>query len=407
MTHLKRRKTPTVAVGHILMGSEYPIVIQSMTNTPTANIKATVNQICELADAGSELVRITINDAKAACAVPETIRILRDKGYNTPLIGDFHFNGHKLLANYPQMAQALSKYRINPGNIGKNKNHDENLDTILRIAKENNKPIRIGINSGSLDQELFTELMDKNSKLRKPKATKEIVYKAMVCSALRNAEYVKKHGLKGDKIILSVKMSNLQDMVTVYTQLAKKCNFVLHLGLTEAGSDIQGITSSSAALAILLQQGIGDTIRVSLTPQPGVPRSREVEVCKSLLQSLNLRYFEPTVTSCPSCGRTGSDQYQYLADDIKKFIKKRLPVWQKKYPGIEQLTIAIMGCVVNGPGESKHADIGISLPGISEPNRAPVYADGKFLRTLVGNNIKKGFSALLEEYVQKKFTKIS
>jgi (E)-4-hydroxy-3-methylbut-2-enyl-diphosphate synthase len=401
-----RRQTPTVRIGLVALGSPHPVRIQSMTNTPTADIAATLHQTMQLIDAGSEMVRWTVNDDDAARAVPDIIKALTDKGYgNVPIIGDFHFNGHTLLSKHPPCAKTLAKYRINPGNVGKGDRHDENFAQIIKIAVENDKAVRIGVNWGSLDQELVTDLMDKNAGLKKPKETKEVLYQAMIQSALTSAAHAQKLGLGKDKIILSVKMSDLQDMVNVYSRLAQKCDYALHLGLTEAGGDIQGIASSSAALAILLQQGIGDTIRVSLTPQPNVPRAREVEVCKNILQSMGLRYFQPSMTSCPGCGRTSSDYFQHLAKDISEYIDQKMPVWRKNFPGIERLKIAVMGCVVNGPGESRHADIGISLPGTSEQPIAPVYIDGKQMKTLKGKNIKEDFIGILEEYIKKKYRK--
>ncbi|MCA9407877.1 MAG: flavodoxin-dependent (E)-4-hydroxy-3-methylbut-2-enyl-diphosphate synthase [Candidatus Omnitrophica bacterium] len=397
-----RRSTPSVKIGSITIGSNFPVVIQSMADTPTADVAKTIAQTKQLILAGSELVRLTVNDDAAARAIPEIITQLQTEGFNTPIIGDFHFNGHTLLRKHPACAQALGKYRINPGNVGKGERHDENFSDIIKIALEYNKPVRIGVNWGSLDQELLTELMNQNAKLAKPKDFKEVTYEAMIQSALRSAEYAQKLGMKKDKIILSVKMSILQDMVAVYSRLAQRCDFALHLGLTEAGGDIQGISSSSAALAILLQQGIGDTIRVSLTPQPNVPRSREVEVCKNLLQSLGLRYFKPSVTSCPGCGRTSSNYFQILAQDINEHIERKMPIWKKQFHGVEKLKIAVMGCVVNGPGESRHANIGISLPGTSEKPIAPVYADGKQMTTLKGEGIKEEFIDLLENYIKEK-----
>ncbi len=402
MSPVQRRKTPTVQIGSIFLGSAHPVVIQSMTAPPTADIQKTVVQTIELIEAGSEMVRWTVNDDAAACAVPEIIQMLRDRGYKTPIIGDFHFNGHTLLNKHPACAKALDKYRINPGNVGKGSRHDENFAAIIKIAIEHNKPVRIGVNWGSLDQELLTELMDQNAKRKNPQEAEEVMVEAMIQSALRSAELAQKLGLPKNKIILSVKMSVVQDMVNVYCELAKRCDYVLHLGLTEAGSDVQGIASSSAALGILLQQGIGDTIRVSLTPQPGVKRSREVEVCKNLLQALGLRHFAPKVTSCPGCGRTSSNYFQYLAQDINNYIQEKMPQWKKQFPGVERLKIAVMGCVVNGPGESRHADIGISLPGTSETPIAPVFADGKQLTTLKGDHIKEEFIEILEKYIKKK-----
>ena len=397
-----RRKTPLVTIGPLKIGSDYPIAIQSMTDTPTGNVQATFNQTVELIDAGSELVRWTVNNDDAARAVPEIIKRLHDAGYPAPIIGDFHFNGHTLLHQHPACAQALAKYRINPGNVGKGERHDENFSSIVKIAVEHDKAVRIGVNWGSLDQELLTSLMDENAKLSQPKDFKEVTYEAMIQSALRSAELAQKLGCKKEKIVLSVKMSILQDMVTVYSHLAKMCDYALHLGLTEAGGDIPGISSSSAALSILLQQGIGDTIRVSLTPQPNVKRSREVEVCKAILQAMGLRYFKPSVTSCPGCGRTSSNYFQYLAQDINSHIERKMPLWKKEFPGVEKIKIAVMGCVVNGPGESRHADIGISLPGAFEKPIAPVYIDGKEAVTLKGDHIKDEFIGILERYIRER-----
>jgi len=398
-----RRQTPTVNIDGLLMGSGQPVVIQSMTDTPTADTAATYKQTVELIEAGSQLVRWTVNDDKAARAVPEIIQKLRDNGYTTPIIGDFHFNGHTLLAKHPGCARALAKYRINPGNVGKGERHDDNFTSIVKIAIANGKAVRIGVNWGSLDQELLTDLMDQNAALKEPKGFKEVTYTAMIQSALTSARLAENLGLPKNKIVLSVKMSILQDMVTVYSLLAEQSDYALHLGLTEAGGDVQGIASSSAALAILLQQGIGDTIRVSLTPQPNIPRSREVIVCKNILQSMGLRYFQPSVTSCPGCGRTSSDYFQYLAKDINAHIEENMPLWKKKYAGVEKLKIAVMGCVVNGPGESRHADIGISLPGTSERPVAPVYVDGKQITTLKGEQIKEDFIEILEQYILNHF----
>ncbi len=400
-----RRKTPSVSIGSVSIGGNHPIAIQSMTNTPTADIAATVRQTVELIEAGSEMVRLTVNDDAAARAIPEIVKAVRGRGHAAPIIGDFHFNGHILLSKHPACAAALDKYRINPGNVGKKDQHDVNFLRIIQIAVENGKAVRIGVNWGSLDQELLTGLMDKNAKRKKPKDFKDVVYTAMIQSALKSAELAQKAGLRKNRIVLSVKMSQLQDMVTVYSRLARECDHALHLGLTEAGGDVQGISASSAALAILLQQGIGDTIRVSLTPQPNVSRAREVEVCKALLQSMGLRYFSPSITSCPGCGRTDSDHFQYLARDIQSYIQKNISVWKKKFPGVEKLTVAVMGCVVNGPGESRHADIGISLPGSSEKPIAPVYIDGKQVKTLTGSHIREEFIGMLEEYIQKKYTR--
>ena len=398
-----RRKTPAVLIGPLALGSDYPIRIQSMTDTPTADVEATLAQTRELIAAGSELVRWTVNDHDAAKGAAEGISRLRAEGITTPIIGDFHFNGHTLLGKNPQTAKLLDKYRINPGNVGRGRLHDDNFAQIVKIAVDNGKAVRIGVNWGSLDQELLTELMDNNANSYDPKDFSEVTRDAMVQSALRSAEYALKLGLPEEKLVLSVKMSGLQDMVAVYQKLAQVCNFALHLGLTEAGADVKGAVSSSAALSILLQQGIGDTIRVSLTPQPNVPRSKEVDVCKELLQSMGFRYFSPSVTSCPGCGRTSSNYFQYLAQDINSHIKLKMPLWQKQYPGIEELKIAVMGCVVNGPGESRHADIGISLPGTSETPIAPVYMDGKEFKTLKGDHIKEEFIDILETYIKEKY----
>lgn len=403
MEQLTRRKTHTVNVGGVPLGSDSPVVVQSMTDTPTADTEATLAQTMALVDAGSQLVRWTVNDDAAAANVPVIISKLADKGYHVPIIGDFHFNGHTLLTKHPKCAQALAKYRINPGNVGKGDRHDDNFSKIIKVAMEYDKPVRIGVNWGSLDQELLTHLMDENAKLSKPKDFKEVTYDAMIRSAIGSAQLAESLGMAKDKIILSVKMSILQDMVTVYSRLAKQSDYVLHLGLTEAGGDVQGIASSSAALAILLQQGIGDTIRVSLTPHPDVPRSREVEVCKHILQSLGLRYFKPSVTSCPGCGRTSSNYFQILASDINEYIERKMPSWKKDFPGVEKMKIAVMGCVVNGPGESRHADIGISLPGTSEEPIAPVYENGEKSCTLKGDRIKEEFVEILEKHIQQKF----
>lgn len=398
-----RRKTLDVTIGNVKMGSSHPVVVQSMTNTPTADVKATVSQIQELARAGSELVRLTVNDFDAAQAVPEIVKQLLDKGIDVPLIGDFHYNGHILLTKYPETAKALSKYRINPGNVGKGEKHDENFATFIKVANENNKPVRIGVNWGSLDQELFTEMMDLNAALPTPKTFKEVVIDAMIHSAKTSAEAAMNLGLTKDRMVVSVKMSEVQDMIAVYQRLASETDFVLHLGLTEAGGGVKGIAASSAALAILLQQGIGDTIRISLTPEPGVSRALEVQNCKYLLQSLGLRYFMPMVTSCPGCGRTNSDKFVHLAKDVTQHIETMMPEWKMHYPGVEKLSIAVMGCVVNGPGESKYADIGISLPGSSEEPSIPVYQDGKLFKVLKGDNLKSQFIDILETYIKSRF----
>jgi len=398
-----RRQTTVVKIGRISVGTGHPIIVQSMTDTPTSDIPSTLKQTIQLIDAGSEMVRWTVNDSRGAKAVPGIIRMLRDKGYTTPIIGDFHFNGHLLLKEYPSCAKALSKYRINPGNVGRKRQHDQNFATIIKVAIQHNKPVRIGVNSGSLDPEVISRLMDKNTRSRKPKLPHEIMCEAMIESALQSSEYAQKLGLKKDKIILSVKMSSVSDMIRVNRQLAAKCNLPIHLGLTEAGSDTLGISSSAVALGILLNEGIGDTIRVSLTPNPGIPRTREVEVCQAVLQSLGLRYFKPTVISCPGCGRTDKNAFQTLTQDIHKAIESKLSSWKIQYRGIEKLRIAIMGCVVNGPGESRQADIGISLPGIAEDPIAPVYIKGKKVCVLQGKKLKDQFIRILEKHLSEDY----
>lgn len=406
MIEIKRRSTPTAQIGNIKMGSNHPVVVQSMTNTHTADVAATVAQIKELALAGSELVRITVNDFEAMEAVPKICDELERQGFNIPIVGDFHYNGHILLEKYPEGAKRLAKYRINPGNVGKGDKHDSNFATMIQAAIKYNKPVRIGVNGGSLDEDLFTEMMDKNGQLDQPRSFKEVMYDAMTESALQSARAAEKIGLSKDKIILSVKMSELQDMIQVYRLLASRCDYILHLGLTEAGGSVKGITASSAALAILLQEGIGDTIRMSLTPEPGVGRELEVKGCKMLLQSMGLRYFMPAVTSCPGCGRTNSDKFVHLAKDVTTYIEENMPKWKAQYPGVEQLKVAVMGCVVNGPGESKYADIGISLPGSSEKPSIPVYQDGQLVKTLKGekDEVKDAFIDMLEAYIKNRYS---
>lgn len=409
-----RKNTVQVQVGKIKIGggigktTPAPVAIQSMTNTPTANVQATFKQICELIDAGSELVRITVNDLAAAQAVPKIKARLLKAGApysQTPIIGDFHYNGHTLLTNVPECAKALDKYRINPGNIGTKEAHDYNFKTMIECAIKYNKPVRIGVNWGSLDQELFTSLMDKNGHTKTPKSDKEILYEAVVQSALNSANQAIKIGLPKNKIILSAKMSIVQDMIKVYQMLSSRTDLPLHLGLTEAGSNDQGIVASVAALSVLMQAGIGDTIRVSITPTPGAPRAREVEICKYILQTMGIRHFRPMVTSCPGCGRTSSDFFQKLAAQVNAHIAKKMSQWKAKYPGVESLQIAVMGCIVNGPGESKHADIGISLPGKTEQPIAPVYIEGKQFTILKGQKIPQQFIKILEEYIQKRFSR--
>ncbi len=402
--NMKRRNTETITINNVKMGENHPVVIQSMTNTPTADTEATIKQIKELEDAGSELIRLTVNDYEAMEAIPKIAETLRRDGYTAPLIGDFHYNGHILLTKYPESARYLDKYRINPGNVGKKDKHDSNFSQMIEIALKNDKPVRIGVNGGSLDQELLTELMTQNAKLTHPATAQEVFAEAMIQSALRSADFAMKMGMPKNKLVLSVKMSDVQHMVDVYQKLASRCDYALHLGLTEAGSSMKGVAASSAALAILLQQGIGDTIRISLTPEPGKSRAEEVNACKLLLQSMGLRYFMPMVTSCPGCGRTNSDKFVYLAQDVTQYIEENMPVWKKQYPGVETLTIAVMGCVVNGPGESKQADIGISLPGSSEAPSIPVYQDGDLLTVLKGDQIKEQFIEILNTYIKKRFS---
>jgi (E)-4-hydroxy-3-methylbut-2-enyl-diphosphate synthase len=400
---ISRHPTHAVEVGEITVGAGAPIVVQSMTNTDTADAEATVQQVAQLARAGSELVRITVNSEEAAAAVPRIREQLDAMGVNTPLIGDFHFNGHKLLSRYPECAQALAKYRINPGNVGRGKKRDEQFATMIETACRYDKPVRIGVNWGSLDQALVVRLMDENTGRAAPRDTRDVIHDAMVTSALDNAQQAEALGLGADKIILSVKMSGVQDLIAVYRTLAGRCSYALHLGLTEAGMGAKGIVSSTAALAVLLQQGIGDTIRISLTPEPGGSRSQEVLVAQEILQSMGLRAFTPSVVACPGCGRTSSDYFQKLAQDIQNYLRNQMPVWHRQYPGVENMTVAVMGCVVNGPGESKHANIGISLPGTGERPVAPVYVDGEKTVTLKGDHIAEEFQQLVNAYVEQHY----
>jgi len=374
-----------------------------MTNTDTADAAATAAQVAALAAAGSQLVRITVNNEEAAAAVPEISSRLNDMGVTVPLIGDFHYNGHLLLANYPETARTLAKYRINPGNVG-SKRRDENFSIIARIAAENQKAVRIGVNWGSLDQDLLTRMMDANASAAEPLEAKEVYIEAMIESALRSAELAEECGIPHQQIIISAKVSGVQDLVEVYRRLASRCDYPLHLGLTEAGMGSKGIISSAAALSILLSEGIGDTIRVSLTPKPNGDRTEEVEIAQQILQSLDLRRFNPQVTACPGCGRTTSTFFQHMAEDIQIYLREQMPVWREKYPGVSDLKVAVMGCVVNGPGESKHANIGISLPGTFEEPKAPVYVDGKLMVTLKGDNIVPEFLQILEDYVERKYS---
>jgi (E)-4-hydroxy-3-methylbut-2-enyl-diphosphate synthase len=397
-----RRPSTTVVVGGVPVGSGHPIVVQSMTNTDTADADATAIQVAQLAHAGSELVRITVNNDEAAQAVPAIRTKLDNLGVGVPLIGDFHYNGHLLLTKYPEMAAALAKYRINPGNVG-TKRRDEQFATIVEVAIANARPVRIGVNWGSLDQQLLTEMMDANAASPDPKDSREVMIEAMIESALRSATLAEQVGLAHDRIILSAKVSGVQDLVEVYARLADRCDYPLHLGLTEAGMGAKGIISSTAGLAILLQRGIGDTIRVSLTPEPGGDRTQEVQVAQQVLQSMGLRSFLPQVSACPGCGRTASTFFQEMARDIQSYLVKQMPHWKETHPGVEEMRVAVMGCVVNGPGESKHADIGISLPGTFEEPVAPVFVDGAKTETLRGDDIVPRFLAILDDYVERRF----
>jgi (E)-4-hydroxy-3-methylbut-2-enyl-diphosphate synthase len=397
-----RRATPTVEIGGVLVGSCHPVVVQSMTNTDTADVAGTTAQALALAEAGSELVRVTVNTEDAAAAVPAIVNGLAARGVPVPIVGDFHYNGHLLLAKYPDCARALAKYRINPGNVG-GRRRDEHFRTIVEIAVANDKPVRIGVNWGSLDQDLLTAMMDENASLAQPREALEVTMEAMVESALRSARLAEETGLPHDRILLSAKVSLVPDLVDVYRKLAARCDYPLHLGLTEAGMGIKGIVASAAALGVLLEEGIGDTIRVSLTPTPGGDRTEEVRVAQQILQSLGMRSFTPQVTSCPGCGRTTSTFFQQMAEDIQGYLLRRMPDWKTTRPGVERLRVAVMGCVVNGPGESKHADLGISLPGTFEDPVAPVYMDGRLLTTLRGEAIVADFLAILDDYVARKY----
>ena len=397
-----RRQTVTATIGSVPLGSAHPVVVQSMTNTDTADIHGTVAQVAALALAGSQIVRVTVNNEAAAAAVPEVVRQLADVGVTTPIVGDFHYNGHLLLARYPACARALAKYRINPGNVG-GKRRDENFRAIVQIAVENDKPVRIGVNWGSLDQDLLTQMMDANAALATPETAHDVYVEAMLASALRSAELAEEVGLGHDRIVLSAKVSLVPDLVDVYRKLASRCDYPLHVGLTEAGMGMKGMVASSAGLALLLADGIGDTIRVSLTPKPGGDRSEEVHVAQQILQSLGLRSFAPQVTACPGCGRTTSTFFQSMAEDIQTYLREQMPVWRGRHVGVEEMRVAVMGCVVNGPGESKHANIGISLPGTFEEPKAPVYVDGSLRVTLKGDRIVAEFLEILEDYVQRTY----
>ncbi len=406
MPTITRRKSANVNIGGVVVGSGAPIVVQSMTNTDTADVESTVQQIAALARAGSEMVRITVNNDEAAAAVPAIVAGIQAKGWNTPIIGDFHYNGHLLLRKYPECARALAKYRINPGNVSIGRKDDDNFRTMVEVAVEFQKPVRIGVNWGSLDQALLTKMMNENSQAAEPKEARDVMMEAMVVSALDNAAAAERYGLRRDQIVLSAKVSGVRDLVDVYTELASRCDYALHLGLTEAGMGMKGIVASTAGLSPLLLAGIGDTIRVSLTPTPGGDRSEEVRCGQQILQSLGIRSFMPQVTSCPGCGRTTSTYFQKLAEEIQSYLVASMPEWKKIYPGVEELKLAVMGCIVNGPGESKHANIGISLPGTFEEPKAPVYVDGKLFTTLKGDHIVEEFQVILDEYVQKRYGQV-
>jgi len=399
---INRRKSVQAHVGHVKFGGGAPVVVQSMTNTDTADIDDTVKQIIQLHDAGSEVVRITVNNKEAAAAVPFIVDKLDKKNVEVPIIGDFHYNGHVLLTQYPDAAKFLAKYRINPGNTG-SRERDKNFCTIVEQAVKWEKPVRIGVNWGSLDQQLLADKMDFNSRLPEPKESKEVMFDTMIESALRSTALAEEVGLSSDKIIVSCKISGVQDLITVYSRLATLTNYPLHLGLTEAGMGMKGIVASAAALGVILQMGIGDTIRVSLTPEPNGDRSLEVRVAQQILQSLGIRSFVPQVTACPGCGRTKSTYFQQLAEEIQDYIVQMMPIWRQVYPSVEELNVAVMGCVVNGPGESKHANIGISLPGTFEEPKAPVYVDGEHVTTLMGDGIGKRFKQMLDDYIVKNY----
>ncbi|HEY2169229.1 MAG TPA: flavodoxin-dependent (E)-4-hydroxy-3-methylbut-2-enyl-diphosphate synthase [Candidatus Angelobacter sp.] len=403
MAIIQRRKSVTAKIGNVRVGGDVPVVVQSMTNTDTADVQSTVQQVAQLARAGSEMVRVTVNNDAAAQAVPAIFEELAKQNIHVPIIGDFHYNGHLLLTKYPECAQALAKYRINPGNVSVGRKNDDNFRAMVEVAVKNDKPVRIGVNWGSLDQQLLTRMMDENSRSANPKDAREVTMDAMVESALRSAELAEEFGLPHNYIILSAKVSGVQDLIDVYRSLAARCDYPLHLGLTEAGMGAKGIVGSAAGLAVLLQEGIGDTIRVSLTPAPNGSRAEEVFVGQQILQSLGIRSFTPQVTACPGCGRTTSTFFQEMAEQIQSYLRTSMPVWKDKYPGIEELKVAVMGCVVNGPGESKHANIGISLPGTFEEPKAPVFVDGRLMTTLKGDHIVAEFFDILNEYVETRY----
>ena len=403
MAELQRRKSVTVKVGNVRVGSSAPVVVQSMTNTDTADVQGTIQQVAALATARSELVRVTVNNDAAAKAVPAIVEGLAKLGIDVPIVGDFHYNGHQLLKKYPECARALAKYRINPGNVSIGRKDDDNFRTMIECAAENQKPVRIGVNWGSLDQALLTRMMDENSKRAQPADARDVMIEAMLVSAIDSAHAAERYGLRRDQIILSAKVSGVRDLIEVYELMAARCDYALHLGLTEAGMSMKGIVASTAGLAPLLLKGIGDTIRVSLTPKPGGDRTEEVQVAQQILQSLSIRSFAPQVTACPGCGRTSSTYFQELTQDIQAYVRDSMPVWRERYPGVEELKLAVMGCVVNGPGESKHANIGISLPGTFEDPKAPVYVDGRLMTTLRGDDIVNDFKKILDEYVAARY----
>src|SRR5438309_3221873 len=403
MASIQRRKTVAALIGGVRVGSDAPVVVQSMTNTDTADVASTVQQVAALARAGSELVRVTVNNEEAAAGVAPIVDELEKQGVSVPIIGDFHYNGHVLLTKYPECARDLAKYRINPGNVSIGKTGDSNFRTMIEVAVENQKPVRIGVNWGSLDQSLLTRMMDENSRLDEPKDAREVTMEAMVVSAMNSAALAEKYGMRPDQIILSAKVSGVQDLIDVYRALAARCQYPLHLGLTEAGMGAKGIVASSAALGVLLQEGIGDTIRVSLTPARGFDRAEEVRVAQQILQSLGIRSFSPQVTACPGCGRTTSTFFQEMAEQIQSYLRDQMPVWKDRYSGVEEMKVAVMGCVVNGPGESKHANLGISLPGTFEEPKAPVYVDGRLFTTLRGDRIVAEFIKILDDYVESHY----
>ena len=403
MATTQRRKTYACNIGAVRVGGDAPVVVQSMTNTDTADVPGTINQVAALARAGSELVRVTVNNEAAAAALPHIVEGLEKQGARVPIIGDFHYNGHLLLKKFPECARALAKYRINPGNVSVGRKDDDNFRTMVEVAVENDKPVRIGVNWGSLDQALLTRMMDENSRLAEPKDARDVTMEAMVVSALNSAAKAEQYGLRRDQIILSAKVSGVQDLIDVYRSLAARCQYPLHLGLTEAGMGMKGIVASTAALGVLLQEGIGDTIRVSLTPAPGGDRTEEVLVAQQILQSLGIRSFTPQVTACPGCGRTTSTFFQEMAEQIQSYLRQQMPVWKQRYPGVEDLKVAVMGCVVNGPGESKHSHIGISLPGTFEEPKAPVFVDGRLMTTLRGDKIVAEFISILNDYVESHY----